>query len=175
MTANIKGILKNAKIVKIKGKSINMDEKTTERKLKEYKEHSKYCYLCALHNIKEESLFDGCTINLISVTESGQVVAPYNDKNLGASMSSMLPMCAYHMVLALGGLIAQTTQGDIIETKILTQLEPQSDKILKKLILKLGRIEKNELNKAFKAVAKALIGARQFQKDMKKPIEQKGK
>jgi len=147
-----------------------MENKTTEQKIKEYKEHSKYCYLCNLKNIERESLFDGCGIQIVSVSETGQVIAPYDNEFQG--MSGMLPMCAYHMVLSQEGLIGMTTQNQIIQSKLLTQLENQTDEDLNKFVLKLGRAKKDELNKAYKQTAKTIINARKFQIDMEKGVEE---
>ena len=145
-------------------------EKTTEQKLKEYKEQSRYCHLCRLENIERESLFDGCSIQIVGITEDGQVMNPYDNEFQG--MTVMLPMCAYHMVLSQEGVLAQTMQGEIIQSKIFTNLEPQADSQLMHLILKLQRGNtKDELNKATIGVAKTIIQARKFQREMEKGVE----
>lgn len=132
----------------------------TDEQLKEMKEKSKYCALC-----KEESLFNGCSVMLVSITESGEIVAPYETKDSGASV--MIPLCAYHMILSQEGLIAVTTENRVIQAKFLTHLESQSDEELRKFVKKLNRAEKNPLNKMWKQSAKAIISARDFQKSMK--------
>ena len=147
-----------------------MENKTTEQKIKEYKEHSKYCFLCNLNNVERESLFDGCGIQIVSISETGQVIAPYDNEFQG--MSSMLPMCAYHMVLAQEGLIAMTTQNQIIQSKLLTQLENQTDTDLNKFVLKLNRAKKDDLNRAYKQTAKTIINARKLQIDMQMGVEE---
>jgi len=136
----------------------------TKEKIRELKEQSKYCALCG-----KDSLFDGCTMQIVSISESGQVIAPYDNETQG--MSIMLPLCAYHMVLSQEGLLAITTQNQIIQSKLLTQLEPQSDEQLKKFILKLDRAKKEKFNIAYKQVAKTILNARKFQKEMDKEIE----
>lgn len=141
-------------------------KKTTEQKLKEYREHSKYCVICG-----KENLFDGCSINLVSISESGQIVTPYETEN--SSMNVIMPLCMYHMILAQEGIIAVTTQNQFIQSKILTQLEPQLDKELRKLILKIGRGKKDKLSTATKNVAKILIQARKIQSDMDKKSKEK--
>jgi len=137
--------------------------KTTEEKIKEYKEHSKNCALCG-----KESLFDGCSMQLVSINEFGQVINPYDNDTQGVGV--MVPLCAYHMVLSQEGLFAITTQNQIVQSKLLTQLEPQSDEQLKRFILKLGRAKKDLLNTSLKNVSKTLINARKFQIDMNKSL-----
>lgn len=143
-----------------------MEEKTTEQKLKEYKKQSRICHICKLKNIEKESLFDGCSIQIVGITETGQVINPYDNKF--QSGTYMFPMCAYHMVLSQEGVLASTMDGQIIQSKIFTDLEPQSDEELKKLILKLSRAKKDKLNMAVKIIAKTLITARKFQVGMEK-------
>jgi hypothetical protein len=139
---------------------------SSEEKIKAYKEQSKFCALCG-----KPSLFDGCGIQLVSVTETGKVIAPYEAKDRSSSASLMVPMCGYHMILSQEGLIAITTQHQFIQTKLLTALEPQTDEDLKKFLLKIGRAENSEINRAYKHVAKTIISARKFQIEMEKGIE----
>ena len=143
-----------------------MEQLQKKDKLEEYKKNSKYCAVCG-----KPSLFDGCSINLVSITETGEVIAPFNNEVQG--ISSMIPMCAYHMILAQEGLIAVTTQNLIIQSRFLTQLEPRTDAELDKFIQKLNRAEKNQINEMFKQTAKVILDARKFQNDIGKEIEEK--
>lgn len=141
----------------------------TKEILEEYKENSKYCYLCRWIGDKKESMFDGCQIQIVSITESGKLVKPYDTQLEG--MTAMLPMCAYHFILSQEGVLATTTKGEIIQSKILADLEPQSDDTLKRLILRLERSGKDKKNMAIKLVAKTLINARKFQKEFDEELE----
>ena len=115
-------------------------------------------------------MLDGCSVNLVSISETGQVIAPFETKDSSAGV--IIPLCAYHFVLAQEGLIAVTTENQVIQSKLLTQLEPQTNEDLNKFILKLGRAKKDELNKAYKQLAKTIINARKFKEDMNKKVEE---
>jgi hypothetical protein len=135
-----------------------------DEKLKAYKENSKICAFC-----KNESFFDGVTIQLISLTESGEVV-PHSNKDTG--MSAMLPMCAYHMVLSQEGLMAITTENRVVQSKFLTQYEPQSTAELTHLEHRLRRMPKNPFNIALRQSVKAILSARRFHSEMTKSMEE---
>lgn len=131
----------------------------TDEKIKEIKEQSRNCALCG-----HRSLIDGCSINLVSITESGQINQPYEDKEGLSGMNALLPMCAYHMVLSQEGLIAMTTQNQLISVKELSAVERLSDKELK-LRMKITRSP--ELKK-LSLVCKVVFNARKFQSEMSK-------
>jgi hypothetical protein len=141
-------------------------EMSSEEKMALYKERSK---ICAFDG--RPSFVDGCTINIVAITETGNVVAPFETKS-GSGTSAIVPTCAYHMVLAQEGLIAITTQNQFIQSKLLTQLEPGTDEELKRLILQLGRGLKTDLTKAQIRVAKIIIKARKFDAEMEKGLKE---
>jgi hypothetical protein len=143
-----------------------MEQLQKKDAIEEYKKNSKYCAVCG-----NPSLFDGCSINLVSISETGEVIAPFNNEFQG--LSSIIPMCAYHMIIAQEGLIAITTKNLIIQSRFLTQLEPRTDAELNKFIQKLNRAEKNKINEMFKQTAKVILDARKFQKDIGKEIKEK--
>jgi len=93
-------------------------------------------------------------------------VAPYENKE--SAMSLIIPVCAYHMVLAQEGLIATTMKGQIIQSKLLTMFEPKTDMELKKMLQALQRANKSEPNKQMTRGIKAILGARKFQQAMSK-------
>ena len=140
-----------------------MEKEEIDQKIKQMKEN-KFCGLC-----NNEKLFDGCAMQLVSITESGKIETPYETEGSGTSV--MIPMCAYHMVLSQEGLLAMTTQNQVIQTKFLTQLEPKPDSELKRIILKMGRANKTSENGMIKHVAKTIISARKFQDEMIKGIK----
>jgi len=140
-----------------------MDKKEMEEKIKRMNEN-KYCALC-----NNEKLFDGCGMQMVSITESGKIETPYETEESGTSV--MIPMCGYHMVLSQEGLLAMTTQNQVIQTKFLTQLEPKPDSELKRIILKIGRANKTSENGMIKHVAKTIISARKFQEEMIKGMD----
>lgn len=113
-----------------------------------------------------QPLFDGAGINLISMTESGEIVTPFETEDSSASI--MLPMCAYHMVLAQQGVIAITTNNKIISARKLGIFETLTDAQLK-IRSKLVRNSKELEHEAH--LAKAVVEARQFQTGMDKEIE----
>lgn len=127
----------------------------TEEKMKEIKKHSRFCAFC-----RGESLFDACTVQMVSITESGKIETPYRTK--GSSMSAMLPLCAYHMILAQEGIIAVTTKGRPISAGWLMQFETLSDAALL-IKSKLKRSPKITKQAHF---AKAIFQARKFQSEM---------
>jgi hypothetical protein len=141
-------------------------EMSPEEKMALYKERSK---ICAFDG--RPSFVDGCTINIVAITETGNVVAPFETKS-GSGTSAIVPTCAYHMVLAQEGLVAVTTQNQLIQTKLLTQLEPGTDEELNRLILKLSRGLKTDLTKAQIRVAKIIIKARKFDVEMEKGLKE---
>jgi hypothetical protein len=114
----------------------------------------------------DRPMFDGCSVNLVSITESGQVIDSMS--NTEGSMSVMLPTCPYHTVLVQGGIIAVTTNNMVIQSKILTELESLDDNKLRELRLKLSRAQRTELNRAYNGVAKILLDARKFREEMNK-------
>lgn len=149
------------------------NELTSKQKLEEFRKNSQYCWLCKLRGIKKETLFNGCSIQIVGITENGQVITPF-DNDTG-NMTALVPMCAYHMVLAQGGVLAQTTDGQIIQSKILTYLEPHQDAELNNFILKMRRALKTPENKERIEVAKLIIHARKFQKEMDEGIKKNDK
>ena len=136
--------------------------KLTKEKIRELKEQSKHCALCG-----EYSLFDSCSINLVSVTESGQINQPYQSKDGLMEMNTMLPMCAYHMVLSQEGLIAITTQNQLIFVKELNAFERLSDKELSVR----SKLTRSPELKRLSIIAKAILNARKFQSEMSKELQ----
>ena len=134
---------------------------TTETLMKDKVVEMKKNKVCALCG--KEIFVDGCTIQVVEITESGQVVAPYENKE--SAMSLIIPVCAYHMVLAQEGLIATTMKGQIIQSKLLTMFEPKTDMELKKMLQALQRADKSE---QMTRGIKAILGARKFQQAMSK-------
>lgn len=141
----------------------NMDKNEMEEKIKQMKEN-KYCALCT-----NEKLFDGCSVQMVAITESGKIEEPSIP-----GMSSMLPLCGYHMVIAQEGFIAMTIQNQIISPRMLSDMEQESDEEIKKIIKNLGRSNKDQFNKSMMHTAKTVLNARKFQEDMKKRIDTQG-
>jgi len=140
--------------------------KTSDEKIRELKEQSRNCALCG-----HRSLFDACSINLVSVTESGQINQPYQSKDGLSGMNAMLPMCAYHMVLSQEGLIAITTQNRLISVKELNALERLSDKELSVR----SKLTRSPELKRLSIIAKAILNARKFQSEMSKELKKQEK
>jgi len=135
-----------------------MDKLTTEEKLKRYKEQSRFCALCG-----KESMFDGCSIQIVSITESGKINTPYDTEMQG--MSGMIPMCAYHMILSQQGLFAMTMDNLIISPRRLKEFESFSDSDLRR---RAGMKRNNKVLKEEGHMAKAIVEARKFQSEMEK-------
>jgi hypothetical protein len=142
-----------------------MDKEKTDEIIKQMKEN-KFCAFC-----DNEKLFDGVGIQLVSISESGQLMTPYDTKL--SSMSAMVPACGYHMVLAQEGLLAVTTQNQLIQARILTEMEKLSDDELKHVLLKVKRGIKSQESEVMKGCIKALINARKFHIEMIKEAKKR--
>lgn len=104
---------------------------------------------------------DGMQMRILTFTESGEPIFPYENEE--ESMSVMLPVCDYHMVLAgEGWIFYDQNKGMPVQPKILTILETKSDGELKVEQMKLKRMPKNEKNKMMAAMIKDVLTARQW-------------
>lgn len=135
---------------------------TTEEKIKKFKEQSEFCLICG-----KKVLFNGASINLVSITEGGKVVQPYETED--QSMGAIVPLCPYHMILAQCGVIAMTTQNQIIHARRLSEFEAITDAALR-LKSKINRNSKILQEEA--QLAKAIIDARKMQTEMDKQEEE---
>jgi hypothetical protein len=135
-----------------------MNKEEVEKQIQKMIDNKK-CALCA-----RDKFIDGCEVQMVSITESGKIESPYNSGM--SSMGTLLPLCAYHMVLSQEGLIAMTTQGQVISPKILLDAEKSSEEDLNRVIRNLKRALKDEFNKSVMHTAKAVLNARKFQKAM---------
>lgn len=139
-----------------------MNELEREQRLKQFKENSNNCVLCG-----REVLFNGCSINIVSVTESGKIIAPHDKEEI--SLSAMIPLCAYHMVLAQGGFLALTTDNKMIFARKLPQFEQLTDA---SLLIKSKLKRNNPILEVEAQLAKSIINAREFQASMDKEKEE---
>ena len=118
-------------------------------------------------------MFDGCSVGMVAVSESGQVLDSFTTKD--SSMSVMLPLCCYHVVLAQEGLVLVDSQNHILSHKMLSDMEHLSNSALKSLSLSLRRLPVHSLNivqiKAQRQIIKILLDARNFQEKMSKDVE----
>ena len=115
---------------------------------------------CSMCN--EQPFVDGVEVQMVSVTESGKITTPYDTKK--SSSNVLLPMCAYHMVLSAEGILAITTQGQLISPSWLGDFEKLSDNELK---IK-SKLKRSDKLKHQSHLAKTLLDARKFQSEMKK-------
>lgn len=136
-----------------------------DEKLEMFREQSKVCAFCG-----KKSMINGMSVPLVSLSESGKVITPYDSK--GTSSAVMYPACAYHFVLIGEGLMAVTTQDQVILPNILQELEPKSDEELKNLSMKLRRINsKEKANKFLLTVVKTILEGRKFEKDFEERLK----
>lgn len=131
-----------------------MDSLTAKEQIDEYKKHSKYCIFCG-----EPTFVDGVSIRVISITESGGIVAHENEE---MALTSVLPACAYHMVLGSEGLLFTTQDGVLGQSNLLSWMEKLTDAELRKELVSLRRGQQDILAKAKSQTIKTLQSARKF-------------
>jgi len=133
----------------------------TNKNIKEIKEKSKNCALCG-----KPTFFDGSPIQLVSFTESGKVVSPYETEY--SSQSMIIPTCPYHMVMCAEGVYAMTTENQVIKPTFIKEMEQMDDLGLKRMEKIIKRAEKSDKNKAILDGLKIIKQARKFVIDMEK-------
>jgi len=141
-----------------------MQKKKIENTIKEMKANKK-CYLC-----DNDKIFDGVGIQLVSLTESGKIVESFETKDSSASV--LIPMCAYHMVMAQEGAYAMTTDNKVIKPSWIEHFESLNDEGLEILKVRIMRQEKDKQKK--KVLLQGIVmvqSARKFQEEIKKGIK----
>ncbi len=102
---------------------------------------------------------DGTEIQLVSITESGKILTPYDGKD--SSTSVLLPMCGYHMVLSMERMMAITTQDNkIITVGKLLEFERLTDGSLNVR----SKLSRSPILRKESEVAKIILGARKMQR-----------
>ena len=101
---------------------------------------------------------DGAEIEVVSFSESGKVINPYEGKE--QSMGITLPMCGYHMVLSGERMIALTKDNRIITVRKVPEFEKLTDG---SLIVR-SKLSRSPQLKKEAEVAKIILTARKMQK-----------
>lgn len=121
----------------------------------------KGCFCCG-----EPVMFTATQIRMVTRSESGEVLFSFD--NAEESISMMLPLCDYHMVLASEGwLVYDDTLKVVIQSKLVTVVESKSDKELRLESVRLRRMPKNDTNGMLKAIIGSVLSARKFSDGMK--------
>ena len=102
---------------------------------------------------------DGAEIEVVSFSESGKVINPYEGKE--QSMGIILPMCGYHMVLSGERMIALTTKDKRIIT---VRKVPEFEKLTDGSLIVRSKLSRSPQLKRESEVAKVILTARKMQK-----------
>ena len=106
-------------------------------------------------------MVDGMQMQILTFTESGQPIFPYDNET--ESLSMMLPVCGYHMALAGEGWIFYHDIWKIpVQPKIITELETMTDSDLRLGAARLKRLPRNDVNMIRGNAIKAVLDARAF-------------
>ena len=107
----------------------------------------------------------GTEIQLVSITESGKLLAPYDGKD--NSTSIILPMCGYHMVLSMERMMAITIHDNkIITVSKLLEFERLTDGSLNVR----SKLSRSSILKKESEVAKIILEARKMQKGIENEV-----
>jgi hypothetical protein len=125
----------------------------------------KGCFCCG-----EPVSFTATQIRMVTRSESGEILFSFdNDEE---SISMMLPLCDYHMVLASEGwLLYDDTIKMVVQSKLVTVVESKSDKDLRLESARLRRMPKNDMNGMMKEIISSVLSARKFRDGMKEKKE----